>query len=97
MVYIKYKHKLHINTDVYKAPTSLFLTTLSGERIEYEGIKPAPEEYESDQLEGVNTEDSKVDCEVPDDGAEEQTPLEELYPTDDYTYDDYLVRILERA
>ena len=22
-VYIKYKHKLHINTDVYKAPTAL--------------------------------------------------------------------------
>ena len=51
----------------------------------------------NDLLEGVNTEDSKVDCEFPDDGVEEQTPLEELYLIDDYTYDDYLVRILERA
>ena len=32
-----------------------------------------------------------------DDGAEEQTHLEELYPIDDYTYDDYPVRILEIA
>ena len=51
----------------------------------------------NDLLEGVNTEDSKVDCEFLDDGVEEQTPLEELYPTDDYTYDDYPVRILERS
>ena len=29
----------------------------------------------------MNTEDSKVDCEFPDDGVEEQTPLEELHPT----------------
>ena len=47
----------------------------------------------NDLIEGVNTEDSKVDCEFPDDGVEEQTPLEELHPT----YDDYQVRILERA
>ena len=39
-------------------------------------------------LEGVNTKDSKVDYEFPDDGVEEQTPLEELYPIDDYSYDD---------
>ena len=38
-----------------------------------------------------------MDYEFQDDGVEEQTPLEELYPTDDYTYDDYPVRILERA
>jgi len=81
------------------AQRSVLLTTLSGKRIEYEGIQPSPEEYDNgnDLLEGVNTEDSKVDCEFPDDGVEEQTPLEELYPTDDYTYDDYPVRILERA
>ena len=60
---------------------------------------PSPEEYDNgnDLLEGVNTEDSKVDCEFLDDGVEAQTPLEELYQTDDYTYDDYPVRILERA
>ena len=40
----------------------VLLTTLSGERIEHEGIQPAPEEYENDLLEDVNTEDSKVDC-----------------------------------
>ena len=27
-IYIKYKHKLHINTDVYKAPTA-FITSCS--------------------------------------------------------------------
>ena len=36
---------------------SVLLTTLSGERIEYEGIQPAPEEYENDLLEGVYSED----------------------------------------
>ena len=77
----------------------MLLTTPSRERIEYEGIQPSPEEYDNgnDLLEGVNTEDSKVDCEFLDDGVEEQTPLDELYPTDEYIYDDYLVRILERA
>ena len=77
----------------------MLLTTPSGERIEYEGIQPSPEEYDNGNylLEGVNTKESKVDCEFPNDGVEEQTPLEELYPTDDYTYDDYPVRILERA
>ena len=74
----------------------MLLTTLSGKRIEYEGIQPSPEEYDNgnDLLEDVNTEDSKVDCEFLDDGVEEQTPLEELYPTYDYTYDYYPVRIL---
>ena len=73
----------------------MLLTTPSGERIEYEGIQPAPEEYDNgnDLIEGVNTKDSKVECELPDDGVEEQTPLEELHPTDG----DYPVRILERA
>ena len=58
------------------AQRSVLLTTLSGERIEYEGIQPAPEEYEDDLLEGVYTEDSKVDCEILDGNVEEQTPLE---------------------
>ena len=81
------------------AQRSMLLTTPSGERIEYEGIQPSPKEYDNgnDLIEGVNTEDSKVNCEFLDDGVEEQTPLEELYPTDDYTYDDYPVRILERS
>ena len=71
------------------------LTTPSGERIEYVGIQLAPEEYDNgnDLIEGVNTKDSKVDCEFPDDGVEELTPLEELHPIDD----DYPVRIIERA
>ena len=34
------------------AQRSVLLTTPSGERIEYEGIKPAHEEYENDLLEG---------------------------------------------
>ena len=66
------------------AQRSVLITTLSGERIEYEGIKPAPEEYESDQLEGVNTEDSKVDCEFSGVRVEEQTHLEELNTRDDH-------------
>ena len=40
----------------------VLLTTSSGERIECEGIQPAPGEYENDLLEGVSCEDSKVDC-----------------------------------
>ena len=77
------------------AQRSVLLTTPLGERIEYEGIQPSPEEYDNgnDLLEGVNTEDRKVDYEFPDDGVEEQTPLEELHLTDD----DCPVRILERA
>ena len=39
------------------AQRSVLLTTPSGERIEYEGIQPAPEEYENDLLEGVYSED----------------------------------------
>ena len=39
------------------AQCSVLLTTPSGERFEYEGIKPAPEEYENDLLEGVYSED----------------------------------------
>ena len=39
------------------AQRSVLLITLSGERIEYEGIQPAPEEYENDLLEGVYSED----------------------------------------
>ena len=35
----------------------MLLITPSGERIEYEGIQPAPEEYEDDLLEGVYSED----------------------------------------
>ena len=44
------------------AQRSVLLTTPSGEGIEYEGIQPAPGEYENDLLEGVSCEDSKVDC-----------------------------------
>ena len=44
----------------------VLLTTPSGERIEYEGIRSAPEEYEDDLLERVYTKDSKVDCEFSD-------------------------------
>ena len=36
---------------------SVLLTAPSGERIEYEGIQPASEEYENDLLEGVYSED----------------------------------------
>ena len=39
------------------AQRSVLLTTPSGERIEYEGIQPAPEKYEDDLLEGVYSED----------------------------------------
>jgi hypothetical protein len=79
------------------AQRSVLLTTPSRERIEYEGIQPAPEEYENDLMEGVYTENSKVGCEFSDVHIEEQTPLEELNITNDYAYDDYPVRILETA
>ena len=39
------------------AQCSMLLTTPLGERIEYEGIQLAPEEYENDLLEGVHSED----------------------------------------
>jgi len=58
------------------AQHSVLLPTPSGERIEYEGIQPAPEEYKNDLLESVSCEDSKVDCEFLDVNVEEQTPLE---------------------
>ena len=54
----------------------MVLTRLSGERIEYEGIQPAPEEEENDLLEGVSCEDSKVDCVFSYGNVEEQTPWE---------------------
>ena len=62
------------------AQRSVLLTTLLGERFEYEGIKPAPKEYKNDNdlLQGENTKDSKVDCEFSDVSIEEQTPLEDL-------------------
>ena len=41
------------------AQCSVLLTTALGERIEYEGIQPAPEEDENDLLEGVSCEDKK--------------------------------------
>ena len=71
------------------AQYSVLLTTPSGERIEYEGIQPTPEEYEDDLLEGVYTEDSKVDYEFLDVSVEEQTPLEEINKIDDHTYANY--------
>ena len=54
----------------------MLLTTPSGERIEYEGIQPAPEEDENDLLECGSYEDSKVDCEFSDGNVEEQTSWE---------------------
>ena len=53
------------------------------------GIQPAPEEYEDDLLEGVYTEDSKVDCEFLDVSVEEQTPLEEINKIDDHACVNY--------
>ena len=58
------------------AQHSVLLTTPSGERIEYEGIQPAPEEDEDDLLEIVSYEDSKVDCEFSYGNVVEQTPWE---------------------
>ena len=66
----------------------VLLTTPSGERIEYEGIQPAPEEYENDLLEDVYTKDSKVGCEFLDVSVGEQTPLEEINKIDDHAYVD---------
>ena len=79
------------------AQRSVLLTTPSGERIEYEGIQLAPEEYDNgnDLIEGVNTEDSKVDCEFSDVSVGEQTPLEELNVRVSHAYVDYPTRILE--
>ena len=70
------------------AQRSVLLTTPSGERIEYEGIQPAPDEYENDLLEGASCEDSKVDCEFSDVSVKEQTPLEDLNTRDDHVYVD---------
>ena len=70
------------------AQRSVLLTTPSGERIEYEGIQPALEEYENDQLEGASCEDSNVDCEFSDVSVKEQTPLEHLNTRDDHAYAD---------
>ena len=39
------------------AQCSVLLTTPSGERIEYEGTQPTPEEDENDLLEGVYSKD----------------------------------------
>ena len=66
----------------------MLLTTLLGERIEYEGIKPTPKEYENDLLEGASCEDSNVDCEFSDVNVKEQTPLEDLNMRDDHAYTD---------
>jgi len=70
------------------AQRSVLLTTPSGERIEYEGIQPALEEYENDQLEGASCEDSNVDCEFSDVSVKEETPLEDLNTRDDHAYVD---------
>ena len=70
------------------AQRSVLLTTPSGERIEYEGIQPAPEEDEDDLLEIVSYEDSKVDCEFSDVIVKEQTPLEDLDTRDNHVYAD---------
>jgi len=67
---------------------SVLLTTPLGERIEYEGIQPATEEYENDLLEGASCEYSKVDYEFSDVSVKEQTPLEDLNTRDDQAYAD---------
>ena len=78
---------LSIGKGVIKyAQRLVLLTTPSGERIEYEGIQPAPEEYEDDLLEDVYTEDSKVDCEFSYVSVKEQIPLEDLNMRDDHVY-----------
>ena len=79
------------------AQRSVLLTTPSGERIEYEGIQPAPEEYEDDLLEDVYSEDSKVDCEFLDVSVEEQTPLEEINKIDDHAYANYPTKKVPNA
>ena len=70
------------------AQRSVLLTTPSGERIEYEGIQPALEEYENDLLEGASCEYSKVDYEFSDVSVKEQTPLEDLNTGGDHAYAD---------
>jgi hypothetical protein len=49
----------------------VFLTTLSGEIIEYESIKPTPEEYEVDPSEGMNSKNGKEGCEISDVNVED--------------------------
>ena len=71
------------------AQRSVLLTTPSGERIEYKGIQPTPEEDENDLLEGVSYEESKVECEFSDVNVEEQTPLEEINKIEDHAYAKY--------
>jgi hypothetical protein len=44
----------------------VFLTTLSGERIEYEGIKPTPEGYKVDPSDGMNTKNGEKGCGISD-------------------------------
>ena len=70
------------------AQRSVLLTTPSGERIEHDGIQPAPKEYENDILEGASCEDSNVDYEFSDVSVKEQTPLEDLNTRDDQAYAD---------
>ena len=68
------------------AQRSVLLTTPLGERIEYEGIQPVPEEYENDLLEGASCEDSNVDGEFLDVSVKDQTSLEDLNTRDDHAY-----------
>ena len=75
----------------------MLLTTPSGERIEYEGIRLAPEEYEDDLLERVYTEDSKVDCEFSYVNVQEQTPLEEINKIDNHAYANYPTKKVPNA
>jgi hypothetical protein len=69
---------------INSAQRSVLLNTRSGERIEYVGVQPAPEEDKNDQLEDRYTEDSKVDHEFTEVRVEEQTTLEELNRSDDH-------------
>jgi hypothetical protein len=50
---------------------SVFLTTLSGEIIEYGSIKPTPKENEVDPFEGMNSKNGKEGCEILDVNVED--------------------------
>ena len=79
------------------AQCTVLLITPSGEWIEYEGIQAPLEDFQDETLEGGYIEDGKDDCEFLDINAEGQALLDGVNTTDDYTYDDYPIRILEIA
>ena len=79
------------------AQCTVLLITPSGEWIEYEGIQAPPEDFQDKTLESGYIEDGKDDCEFSDINADGQALLEGVNTIDDYTYDDYPIRILEIA